>query len=433
MRDTWRQVRSFDRCTHLLLVNQFGINVGIYLLMPYLANHLSGGLGLAAWTVGLVLGVRTLSEQGMFLVGGLLADRLGYRSMIVVGCALRSVGFAALGFVSGLPLLLTAAMVTGLAGALFNPAVRAYLAAETGDRRVTAFALFNVFYQAGVLIGPLVGLALIRVNFEAVCLAASAIFLALTAIQVRALPSPSAGRQGGHRRGLGGVRDDCRQVLGNRPFVSFSFAMVGSHVLTAQIYLALPLQAARALGGDEAIGSGALFALSAVVAIVGQVRITGWVRRRWSTGPAITVGLGLMAGAFLPLAVTAGVVARDDSLPVATAALLPTLAATTLLTLGTVVAYPFEMETLLTLARGRLVATHYGLHNSLAGIGIALGNLSTGALWDLGVRWRLPALPWLGLAATGLGCTAAVALLAHRQRLTPNAEQPRLPAGPRLA
>jgi len=162
--DTLHQFRSFDRPVRLLAVNQFGINLGFYMLMPYLASHLSAGLGMAAWTVGLVLGVRTLSQQSLFLLGGTLADRLGYKPMIMTGCALRVFGFSLLGVVDSLPALLLASIATGLAGALFNPAVRAYVAAESGERRTEAFAVFNVFYQAGVLAGPLVGLALITLD-----------------------------------------------------------------------------------------------------------------------------------------------------------------------------------------------------------------------------------------------------------------------------
>lgn len=83
---TFRQFRSFDRASQILMVNQFTINVGFYMLMPYLAGYLAGPLGLAAWTVGLVLGVRNFSQQGMFLVGGTLADRFGYKPLIVAGC-----------------------------------------------------------------------------------------------------------------------------------------------------------------------------------------------------------------------------------------------------------------------------------------------------------------------------------------------------------
>ncbi|NUP28887.1 MAG: MFS transporter, partial [Nocardia sp.] len=138
--------RSFDAPARLLMINQFGINLGFYMLMPFLAGYLAGPLGLAAWAVGLVLGVRNFSQQGMFLIGGTLADRLGYKPLIVAGCLLRTGGFALLVFATGLPALLIASAATGFAGALFNPAVRAYLAAESGSRRVEAFALFNIFY-----------------------------------------------------------------------------------------------------------------------------------------------------------------------------------------------------------------------------------------------------------------------------------------------
>ncbi len=118
------QVRSFDRPVQLLLVNQLTINLGFYMLMPFLAQHLAGSLGLAAWAVGLVLGVRNFSQQGMFLLGGALADRFGFKPLIVAGCTLRTVGFAALAVVvDTLPALIAASAATSFAGALFNPAV----------------------------------------------------------------------------------------------------------------------------------------------------------------------------------------------------------------------------------------------------------------------------------------------------------------------
>ncbi|MCA2246115.1 MFS transporter, partial [Mycobacterium sp. WUMAC-067] len=166
MRNILTRFRGFDRPSQVLMLNQFGINMGFYMLMPYLAGYLAGPLGLAAWAVGLVLGVRNFSQQGMFIVGGTLADRLGYKPLIVAGCVLRTGGFALLVVAHSLPAVLIAAAATGFAGALFNPAVRAYLAADAGDRRVDAFAMFNIFYQAGILLGPLVGLTLMALDFR---------------------------------------------------------------------------------------------------------------------------------------------------------------------------------------------------------------------------------------------------------------------------
>ncbi|GAA4224595.1 MFS family permease [Streptosporangium album] len=395
----WRRLRSFDRSVQLLMLNQLTINIGFYMLMPYLAGHLSGGLGMAAWTVGLVLGVRNLSQQGLFLLGGTLADRLGYKPVIVAGCLLRTAGFALLGLVDSLPALLVASAATGFAGALFNPAVRAYLAHDAADRRVEAFALFNVFYQAGILVGPLIGLALVAVDFRLACLTAAAVFAALTVLQIRALPRC---RTGDATAGAG-VLADWRTVLSGRSFLLFSLAMAGSYVLSFQLYLALPLQ----LDGAGAVS--VLFVLSAVVAIAGQLRITDWARRRWSHPQAITRGLLLMAVAFLPLALT-GAAWPHSAVPRVGAVLLCAV----LLTLATTLTYPFEMDTVVSLAGGRLVATHYGLYNTVAGVGIALGNLLTGLLLDSGST----ALPWVVLSALGGACAFAVHRLGRRGRLT---------------
>lgn len=136
--------------------------------LDHLAHDLAHGLGLAARAVRLVLGVRNLSQQGMFLIGGTLADRYGYRLMILTGCVMRTVAFGLPAVTSSLPAPIGASALTGPAEALFNPAVRAYLAADAGQERgVEAFAAFNVFYQAGILVGPLAGLTLPAWDFGA--------------------------------------------------------------------------------------------------------------------------------------------------------------------------------------------------------------------------------------------------------------------------
>ncbi|ARP74549.1 MFS transporter [Streptomyces pluripotens] len=396
------------------MVQQFTINTAFYMLMPYLAVHLSGDLGMAAWAVGLVLGVRNLTQQGMFLVGGTLADRLGYKNMIVAGCVLRTAGFGLLGLVDTLPALTVASAATGFAGALFNPAVRAYLAHESGKRRVEAFAVFNVFYQAGMFVGPLVGLALLAADFRLVCAVAALLFLGLTLIQLRMLPS----RPGAARPEPGtGILTAWRTVVDNRPFLLFAAAMVGSYVLSFQVYLALPLQARRlAPGRADAVTTG-LFALSAAVAVTAQLKITAWARTRWSAQRAIVYGVALMGAAFLPLLPDVDLGDGNAGLLRRAAVLVPLATTVVLLGLGTALVYPFEMDTVVSLAGGRLVATHYGLYNTVSGLGVTLGNLATGALWDTADRLGHPELTWWALAATGALCAACVALLARAGRL----------------
>ncbi|ODA71586.1 MFS transporter [Streptomyces sp. AVP053U2] len=404
--------RSFTPAVRLLMVNQFAINLAFYMLMPYLAAHLAGELGLAAWAVGLVLGVRNFSQQGMFLIGGTIADRFGYKAPIMAGCLLRTGGFALLGWVDNLPALVAASAATGFAGALFNPAVRAYLAAEAGERRVDAFAAFNVYYQAGMLLGPLVGLALLAADFRLVCTVAAAIFAALTLLQGRALPARRA--TAADADAGGGVLAQWRQVIANRPFLLFSCAMIGSYVLTFQVYLALPMAADAALGADGTKVTSGMFVLSAAVAVAGQLKLTAWAKERWSRPQAMVRGLTAMGLAFTPLALTPAAGSGPWYLAVELAALA---AAVVLLAAGSAVVYPLEMDTVVALAGNRLVATHYGLYNTVSGLGITLGNLATGALWDFAAAHDALWLTWAALTVTGLGCAGAVYALARTGRI----------------
>ncbi|MEV0442381.1 MFS transporter [Streptomyces spectabilis] len=423
MKATLVQLRSYERSVQLLMVNQFTINLGFYMLMPYLAAHLSGTLGLAGWLVGLVLGVRNFSQQGMFLVGGTLADRFGYKPLIVAGCVLRTVGFATLGLVDSLPALLAASAATGLAGALFNPAVRAYLAVDAGERRVEAFALFNVFYQAGILLGPLVGMVLTGVDFRITCLVAAAIFALLSVVQIRALPV----RGGQRAQGAGeGVLTQWRGILTNRPFLLFSTAMIGSYVLSFQVYLALPLDVRR-LGGDGQFGTvavAALFAVSGLSTIVGQTKVTAWCKARYEPGEALVRGLAVMGVAFVPLLLATAVPVPGSGIGLWALAAVPPALAALLLALGTMIAYPFEMDTIVRLSGDRLVATHYGLYNTVCGVGITVGNLLTGAALDAARGAGLPALPWAALLALGLACASALYGLHRTGRLAPPAPRP---------
>ncbi|UUO01982.1 MFS transporter [Mycolicibacterium novocastrense] len=410
MRGLVAEFRSFGWPSRLLMINQFGINLGFYMLMPYLAGYLAGPLGLAAWAVGLVLGVRNFSQQGMFIVGGTLADRIGYKPLIVAGCLLRTVGFGMLIIADSLPTVLIASAATGFAGALFNPAVRAYLAADAGARRVEAFALFNVFYQGGILAGPLVGLALMVLDFRIAAAAAAAIFAALTIAQLFALPQNNATQP----REESSILDDWRTVVANRSFLLFAAAMIGSYVLSFQVYLALPLQAKALMPNSEAFVVAGVFVISGLVAVAGQLKITRWFAERWGPGHSLVIGLLILASSFIPMAVL-----PDGSRAGEIAAVVALLVGAAVLAIGSAAVFPFEMDTVVSLAGGRLVGTHYGFYNTIVGIGILLGNLATGTLMQKTAEAGAPQLTWLVLSAIGVTAAFALYRLDRTGRLQP--------------
>ncbi|WP_253289535.1 MFS transporter [Verrucosispora sioxanthis] len=386
---TWTTLRSFPLPIRLLVVNQFGVNVGFYLLLPYLAGHLADDVGLSAAVIGIVLGVRNLSQQGLFLLGGSAADRLGARGVIIAGCALRAVGFGLFALSTSLPSLLAASILSGLAGALFNPAVRSYVAQAAADRRAEAFALFNVFASAGALLGPLLGAALLLV------------VAALTVAQAVWLPAQPV------TASEATVWHDWRTAVTDRRFLAFSTALAGMFTLQTQLYLILPMQAEHVTGQPVAVA--VLFVVSTVVTLTLQLPLTGWLHRRVSRGASITAGMAVMgAGFLLPLL-------RVDSAP-PVLRLLPVLAAAVLLTVGVMITQPFVLELIPAFAGQRLTGTYFGLFYLVSGVLAAGCTAAVGAA--VGSSTGVPTTAWLLTAGVGLG---AVWLLRRGGLLTPAA------------
>src|SRR5919109_4795470 len=267
-----QQFRTFNRPVQLLFINQFAIMTGFSMLMPYLTGYLTTTLGLAAWVAGLVLGLRTFSQQGMSVIGGTLADHLGYKPVIAGGCVLRMAGFLLFAFSDALPSVLVAAVLTGLGGALFAPAVRAYVASESGERRVEAFSLCQICEGIGACLGPVLGVVLFQISFRWVSVMARVLFLVLTILQLCYLPQREAAGISAPRP----VRSEWQEVLGNRTFMVFVVGMAAFLTLYSQLYLSLPLEVRR-LTGDDA-GTGILLTICALLSIMTQVHISSYLK-----------------------------------------------------------------------------------------------------------------------------------------------------------
>jgi len=418
-----KQIRSFPPTVRLLLVNQFGVNFGFYLVLPYLAAHLTGDIAMSVAMVGLVLGVRTLSQQGMTLFGGSAADRLGYRPMIVLGCGLRVIGFGLFAVASNLTGVLFASIMIGLAGALFSPACRAYLAHAAGDRKLDAFAAFHTASNAGALIGPIAGgVLLIWGDFRLVSAAAAAAFLIMTVAQISVLP-PQAMEEDADRRS---VIQGWKVLYSDRRFLVFVLAVSGLFLAYNQLYLLLPLEVVRVTG--VASVSSLIFVVATVVGLFATIPLTRWFSPRLAKAPSVVVGAVLCAIAFVPTAVSASVQsAAGGSLgpdgPTITAQVLvnalPVLSATAVLALGYSLAVPFIQDLTASLAPAGLTATYLGMFSTASGLVAAVGNVLVGTLQDLAGRAGMLWLPWICLTALQLA-GACLLLVLHRRRAVPD-------------
>ncbi|MGW6209175.1 MFS transporter [Streptomyces sp. NPDC055089] len=376
----------------LLTTTQFAFNTGFYAVLPYLATHLGTGLGMTGWLVGLVLGLRTFSQQGLFVIGGALTDRYGPRPVVLTGCLLRIAGFGWLAFAASTATVIGAVLLTGFAAALFSPAVESETAREavrheqrTGTPRAHVLARFSAAGQAGAFLGPLLGslLLLLDGGFRAACLAGVLVFVAVLAGHARFMPHRDpVTRTAAHRGAM-------RQVFTGRPFLLLCLAYSSYLVAYNQLYLSLPAEVQRATGSQAALGW--FFALSSLLVVLAQLPLTRWSAHRLAPRTALVTGLVTVAAGFAAVPLT----------PSGPSGLLPPAALVVLLTLGQMLLVPAARGLVPDLVDDRHLGLATGALSSVSGLAVLGGSAATGALLGAPapVRWAvLAAVPLAGAA-----------------------------------
>ncbi|WP_445338175.1 MFS transporter [Clavibacter sp. CFBP 8614] len=398
----------------VLLSSQLVFNLGFYAVVPFLAVVMRDDLGLGALAIGLVLGARTFSQQGLFLLGGMLADRFGPRTLIAAGCVVRVSGYLGLALAADLPGFLAGAILTGFGGALFSPALQSLVAAADvrgRDRRSAGrpslFAALVLVGEVGAAVGPLAGAALLGFGFSTTVLVGAGLFAAVGVALWCVIPTEAARPAGTADRSTGSApvagtgphaapapRPDRWAAVRDRRFLAFSALFAVDLVAYNQLYLGLPLELARAGAGTAAVGSAFLAVSLLTITLQWPVAL---LAKRLGPGRALALGFGTTATGFAALALGSLVP------PPAGAELLPAAALVVCLTLGHMTAGPVTMELVPSFAAGRPTASFYGLLASCGGVAVLVAGGVVGSLLDVA-----PAAAWGILAA--LPVVAAIGL-----------------------
>ncbi|QIK15247.1 MFS transporter [Leclercia sp. 29361] len=397
----------------VLLGSQFVFNIGFYAVVPFLAIFLRDDMLLSGGLIGLVLGLRTFSQQGMFIVGGALSDRYGARVIILCGCVVRVVGYLLLAFGYSLPVIIAGACLTGIGGALFSPSIEALLAkagtrSEAQGKRSRAewFALFAVCGELGAVLGPVAGALLTGMGFRQVALAGAAVFVVALIVLFFCLPAGSAKNQP--------LQITPWWTTFRQPrFVAFIIAWSSWLLSYNQLYLALPVEIQRAGGSEKDLGP--LFMLASGLVILFQLPLARFARRVGAVR-ILPVGFLLIAASFLSVALFAPSEPATGWLR-----LLPAACFVTLLTTGQMLLVPAGKDVVPWFASESTLGAHYGALATAGGCAVLAGNLLLGDLLDQALRPSVAAMyPWLVLAVFPL-CSAFAMVVICRPMRRPRA------------
>jgi DHA1 family multidrug resistance protein-like MFS transporter len=357
---------------------------GFFMVVPLIAIHYVDSLGWAAASVGLVLATRQLTQQGLTLPGGMLADRIGAKGLICAGMLIRACGFASMAWASSFPLLLASALLAAVGGSLFESPRSAAIAALTDETdRGRYYSLLGVVGGLGMTTGPLAGSLLLKFDFALVALASASCYILTFLLTLLLLPPV---RVAAERRNL---TYGIGLALRDRPFMLFTALLMGYWFMWVQLSISLPLIAVAVGGTSDAVSW--VYMLNAGMSVLLQYPLLRLAERWLRPLPILIVGVLLMAAGL-------GSVALVRAAP----ALLLCVA---LFSVGALLASPSQQTVTAAFANPAAFGSYFGV-NALA---LALGGGLGGK--DLG----LPALPWLIVCAAGLVAGLGMGLLYRRQ------------------
>lgn len=365
----------------VMIVNSFMMWGGFFMVVPLISIHYVESLHWTMASIGIVLGMRQLFQQGFTVVGGMLADRFGARLLILCGLIVRFLGFSAMAWATSFPLLLGSAIFAALGGAMFDSPSSASIAAlTTTEDRARYFSILGIVRNLGMAIGPLVGTALLGYDFGVVAISAGSCYLVAWLVTFFLLPDVAvATTQGNLTYGI-------MLALRDRRFMLYNTLLLGYWFMWTQITLAIPMRAVALSGSDSAVSW--VYTVNAVMSIGLQYPLMRLADKRFSPAVTMLLGVGVLASSF-------GLLALADNIVVL-------LVCVGVYSLGGLFASPSQQTVAANLADSSALGSYFGVAGLAIALGGGMGSFSGGSLYDWGKHIEQPAAPWLVFFSVGM-------------------------------
>ena len=369
----------------ILLFFTFFMVVGFDMIMPLVIGHYVNNVGLTATAVSVALAIRQFSQQGLAMIGGALADRFQVKTLISVGVFLRVLGFLTLAFSSAYGMLIAAMILIGLGGVLFEmPYQSAIAMLTTNDNRPKYYSLNNTITGIASAIGPLLGVALLRLDFKVVCFGAASCFMINFVLSRVAMP-PIMRQAKSYA-----VMPAVKRIAKDRPYQIF--------VLT------YPLRVQEIYGSAD--GVGIMYTVYAVVMAVLQYPLVALASKRFSSRAAVVIGTGIITAALIATPFAADVKSF--------------MAIVACYAVGMILARPNQQNIAVSMADTRALGMYLGVNSTAFAIGKGFGTIIGGASFDMAKKYTLENAPWY-LYGVLVG-TAMIGFMLYKNFGTPKDE-----------
>jgi len=163
--------------------------LGGFMLYPFFALYLTQKFDIGMSTVGILIGVFSISGMVGSALGGALADRMGRKSVIIFSLILSSISALGMGFAPTLAIFITVVVLVGTLSSIGHPAHEAVVAdLLPPDKRAEGYGIIRVVFNLAVIIAPPIAGLLIANSYLTLFIVDAVISLISAAIVLFALP-----------------------------------------------------------------------------------------------------------------------------------------------------------------------------------------------------------------------------------------------------
>ena len=218
---------------------------GIFnLLALYLTNSTeSGALGFTQVEKGLIMGIVNAILYFLPVITGAIADKFGYRKVLIVAFVILASGYYLMGQVTGFTAVFITFFYVAIGAALFKPIISATIAKTTTDENSSlGFGIFYMMINVGGLIGPVMASELREISWSYMFLMSSASILVNLIIVLFFFKEPDRKEnQDSLGKSLKIIFGNIINVLKDFRFSLFLIIMIGSWTVYWQYFYSLPV------------------------------------------------------------------------------------------------------------------------------------------------------------------------------------------------
>jgi len=263
-------LKRYPRAFKVLVASALIENMAFGLIIPFLTLYMIDDIHLSAPLAGVVLMGYTISGIPAMIVGGMLADKIGRRPVLLMSLGLMSFTILMYFFVNSFWTLMVLALADSFVGSMYMPAANAMIAdVIKPSERPKAFSILRIGWNVGIIFGPVLGAVIVAaLSMKFLFVFGSVILLGAFFMNLAFIPETKPSETG--------EEITFRKVISvgkDRPFFLLSALSGVFWLFFSQWMSVLPVYATKDLG-VEAYSFGVLFAVSAMMTVLFQVWVT---------------------------------------------------------------------------------------------------------------------------------------------------------------